>query len=89
MGSVRSAFVKVNSDPNYRAELIRDPVGALKKEGITLTDNEQKDLMELVQIVRRHLPDLGELPSGYEALIDEVDGKHEARKTGDPGPLII
>ena len=89
MGSIRSAFVKANSNPNYRAELIRDPVAALKKEGITLKAKEQKDLIELIGILRKHLPELGELPAGYEALIDEVEGKRKSRKTGDPGPLII
>jgi hypothetical protein len=89
VGSVRSVFVKVNSDPEYRAEYLRDPVGTLRKEGIKLTTNDEKQLMELTQILKKHLPELGELPRGYDALLDEVEGKHSPRKSGDPGPLIF
>ncbi len=89
MGSIRSAFVKVNGDPNYRAKLIRDPVGTLTKEGIKLTTNNEKELRALFRILGKDLPELGELPAGYEALLDEVEGRHSTRKTGDPGPLII
>jgi hypothetical protein len=89
MGSVRTVFVRINSDPKYRAKLLRDPVGTLKNEGITLTASDEKELMELVRILKKHLPKLGELPRGYDALLDEVEGERSARKSGDPGPLII
>ncbi len=89
MGSVRTVFVRVNSDPEYRAKYLKDPVGTLGKEGITLTTNDEKELMELIRILKKHLPKLGELPRGYDALLDEAEGKRSARKSGDPGPLII
>lgn len=89
MGSIRSVFVKVNSNPRFRAKLLKDPVGTLKKEGYKLTSKNQKELKRLFRLLKKHLPELGELPAGYEALLDDVEGKHSSRKTGDPGPLII
>jgi len=89
MGSIRSTFVRVNSDPTYRARFLKDPISTLEKEGIKLTTKEGEDLTKLVRTLEKHLTKLGELPRGYDALIDEVEGKRSVRESGDPGPLII
>ena len=89
MGSIRSTFVRVNSDPTYRARFLKDLVSTLEKEGSRLTTKEGEDLTKLVRTLGKHLTKLGELPRGYDARIDEVEGKPSRREGGDPGPLII
>lgn len=87
MGSLRSAFVKVNSDPDYRAKFISDPVGVLRSEGIKLSAADAKDLRELAKIIQKNLPEIGKIPSGYEVIIEEVSG-HKRRKH-KPAPKDI
>lgn len=85
---VRETFVKVNTDATFRANFIKDPVGSLQGEGYALSDADQKQLMEMMEKMRKHLPDLGHLPSGYKDLIDEVAGG-DPPPGGDMGMLII
>ena len=89
MGSVRSAFAKVNRDPAFRAKFLKDPVGILEREGIVLSPRAKKELRSMVPIVKKHLPELSKIPRGYGALIAEVEGRHTSEKTDDPQMLII
>jgi len=85
----RSAFVKVNSDPSYRAKFLKDPIGVLKSEGITLSAKDTKQLLETIEIIRSNVPDLSQLPAGYSRVINAVDKKTKDRMEGDPGPLVV
>ena len=85
----RSAFVKVNSDPDYRAKFLKDPIATLKAEGIQLSAQDQAQLLDTIKSIKANFPHLADLPAGYDMVINAVDGKKAARKTGDPGPMII
>ena len=85
----RSAFVKVNSDPDFRASFIKDPVGTLEREGVHLSAKDQKELLDTINDIKKSISDLGELPAGQQRVINAVDRKVKKRMSGDPGPMII
>jgi hypothetical protein len=84
----RNVFVKVNSDAAYRAKFIKDPIGVLSKEGITLKAKDQKQLLEVIDKIRKNIPNLGELPLGYERVVAAVAMRGPDNKE-DPTPLIL
>ncbi|HMD78395.1 MAG TPA: hypothetical protein VKF39_00250 [Nitrososphaerales archaeon] len=80
----RSAFVKVNTDAAYRAKFLKDPVGVLGQEGITLSAKDQKQLLDLVESVKKNLPNLGRTPTGYDDLIDAIaEGKLGSKRADE------
>jgi hypothetical protein len=85
----RNVFVKVNSDAAYRAKFLKDPVGVLKSEGITLSATDQRELLAVIDDLKRALPNLGALPRGYEALIQEVGEGHHDGGRDEPPMLMV
>jgi hypothetical protein len=89
MGSVKKFFVRVNSDAAFRAQFLKDPAGTLQNFGVTLSAAAQADLVSCVPIVMKHLPDLVNIPTEYDALITEVQTSYPAGDTNDPDMLIL
>lgn len=85
----RSAFVKVNSDPRFRAKFLKDPIAVLQSEGITLSAKDKEQLLDTIKTIRSSLPELAQLPAGFQGVINAVDMQEKERMTGDPGPLIV
>jgi hypothetical protein len=84
----RNVFVKINSNAAYRAKFIKDPIGVLAKEGVTLKAKDQKQLLAVIDKIRKNIPNLGELPMGYEAAITAV-ARNGPDTDEDPAPLLL
>ena len=89
MGSIKELFVKVNKDPAFRGQFLNDPAGTLKANGVSLSPAMEAELMALLPVVKKHLPDLSKVPMGYDPLLNEVDTGMQAGHTDDPSMLIL
>ena len=81
--------MKVNKDPAFRSQFINNPAETLKTYGITLPDATMQELMSIVPVIKKHLPELANIPQGYEALLDEVGHGKQGGHTDDPTMLIL
>jgi len=85
----RSLLIKVNTDPAYRAKFIKDPIGMLRRNGITLGAKDQKELLALIDDVRRSLPSLGKVPKGYEVVISTLAQRRLKKGKRPITPMFI
>ena len=83
----RNLFVKVNTDPAYRAKFLKDPIRVLRSNGITLSAKNQKELLEVIDEVTKSLPNLGEMPKGYQRVVSAVQ-KHHRLET-EPSMMLV
>ena len=89
MGSVKEFFVKVNKDPSFRNQFLNSPAETLASWGINLPDDVKSELMTLVPVVKKHLPELASIPGGYGPLLDEVEKGGDQGMADDPSMLIL
>jgi len=89
----RNFLVKVNTNAAYRARFIKDPIKLLASEGITLSAEDQTELLEVIDAFRGSLPNLGTLPKGYGAVISAVQKvpskKRHRRGKGELTPMFL
>jgi hypothetical protein len=89
VGSIKDFFVMVNRDPKFRAEFLENPAEALEAYGVEVSARTLEEIKEIMPIVKKHLPELANIPVGYNALLDEVAHEKRGGHTDDPSPLII
>ncbi len=89
MSSIKDFFVMVNRDPKFRAEFLEDPAGTLEDCGVEVSAATLAEIREIIPIVKKHLPELANLPVGYNPLLDEVAHLKHRGHTEDPPPLIL
>ena len=68
----RRFFVKVNTDYKLRQKFLHDPVGVLQESGLILDDEAKKEVVILRDILVEKVPDIAEIPSEYEELLEEI-----------------
>jgi hypothetical protein len=59
-GSLKEFLQKVNSDHEFRAEFLSNPVGVLRDYGITLSESAQTELKQLVAEYRENMHSMSE-----------------------------
>lgn len=89
MGSIRDFFVMVNRDPKFRAEFLENPAKALEAYGVEVSARTLAEIKEVMPIVKKHLPELANIPVGYNGLLEEVAQEKRGGRTEDPSPLIL
>ncbi len=57
-------FAKLNSDPVFRNDFLSDPVGVLKKEGFSLTPNDEDLIKKTVGDLRDGINNIFAISSG-------------------------
>ena len=81
--------MKVNKDPSFRTQFLNSPAETLASWGINLPDDVKSELMTLVPVVKKHLPELASIPGGYGPLLDEVEKGGNQGMSDDHSMLIL
>jgi hypothetical protein len=89
--ALRHFFIKVNDDAVFRIRFLANPVEVLTAEGITLSQDAEKEVRALTAVLIQKLPELSVIPKGFDVLLKEVakEGSTKVSKDSDPEMLIL